>query len=65
MYFVSVLIIVYYIYISYNRLINLMTNNKGKKNRVIICYSRTLQEICTIAVGAKNAAICRILRRFF
>ena len=29
--FVSVLIIVYYIYISYNRLINLMTNNKVRK----------------------------------
>ena len=29
--FVSVLIIVYYIYISYNRLINLMTNNKKRK----------------------------------
>ena len=30
--FILFLIIVYYIYISYNRLINLMTNNEGKKN---------------------------------
>ena len=30
--FILVLIIVYYIYISYNRLTNLMTNNEGKKN---------------------------------